>query len=951
MSNRRGGVRARLLQSLVLALCAPFGEAAQGSSGSGGTTFEESLAEGSRLEDRRQNKQAAFTYRRAAQLASAEGRPADEAWARARECRAWWGGGDLEKAKRVCQEALAMARRAPSGKAEAEAEKGLGILDLGRGDYESAERRLLRAADLATSLDEDEILISSLNNLSVAALDRGRIDEAIAYSSRALAASEAFPDTSVRMQFAVPYNLAKALEASGDEESARAWLDRAARSAEATGFGGGLHHVLLESAGLLLRAGDLDGASDYFERAIAWNQAAPDLEEDVALARQGHASTLEARGQIEAALREYLEALKVFEKPGREAASVRTRIAVGRCLATLGRFEAADRELAVAETMARRMGLHVAEELARLERARVLDSRGGPESEASLSRSGDRLAALGLSGEAARAHLGAARAAERRGDRARALEWTLLALSEVELVRANLPAELRWRFLETVHEAYAAAYRLRMHAAGSNEGRSEAMTMAFETIERERSRDLADSARVSLRPAFSREGSKDPEARLDRIQIELLAELPDARRKALLREQADAQRDILLEERGASGRRWTEPKGRATDHRAALEPEEAVLTYTLDEPASLFIATRSGLTVTALRGGPDLKDQVLFFSTLLAQGEPAHAHQSGVALSRALLAPALALLPRGITRLMVAATGDISDLPFGALPHPADGRPLLEHYEVAYIPSLRFIAALREEPPPAGKGAMVLSDPRSASAAVSSARGAMLGPLPHALEEGREVAAYFPTRLLLEGAAATPRAVFDQGSRYSALHFAAHAVTDRQAPMNSALVLSPESASRTGWMTAREIYALNLDAALVTLSSCRSSAGPKTRASTAPSLARAFLYTGSRAVVAGLWDVDDAATRDLMSAFYRELSEGRTVGAAMNRAQRAMARSRGAAHWAGFQVIGDPQAQVTGVVRRPHLAGWEIPLGIVVVGAAAALMAWRPNEGPPLVMA
>ena len=71
-----------------------------------------------------------------------------------------------------------------------------------------------------------------------------------------------------------------------------------------------------------------------------------------------------------------------------------------------------------------------------------------------------------------------------------------------------------------------------------------------------------------------------------------------------------------------------------------------------------------------------------------------------------------------------------------------------------------------------------------------------------------------------------PRAVFERGSSYSALHFAAHAVTDRQAPMNSALVLSPESSSRTGWMTAREIYALKLDAALVTLSSCRSSAGP-----------------------------------------------------------------------------------------------------------------------------
>jgi CHAT domain-containing protein/tetratricopeptide (TPR) repeat protein len=901
-----------------------------------GASFAALIADGERLEYERQFVAASDRFRQAWGLALKGGNLSEQAWGLARECRARWGADLPERATPVCQQALSVAQAAGSQRAEAEALKVLGTLDIGRGDYVTGEPRLRRAASLAATAGETETVMAALNNLAIAALEQGRIDSALENSGEALKVLKASPGASVRMRFAVPFNLAKGLEASGDDESARLWLDHAAKSARETGFAGGLHHVLMESASLLLRAGDVDGASAYYERAIAWNEQAPDSEVDVALARRGLASTLETRGRMEEALLRYRDAFSVFQRRGMQSLSPETLLAIARCLGALRRFDEADRTLDQAHAMAQQMGLRVALEVAKLERAAVREGRRLKDAEGAFERSGKKLAAMGLPSYAARAYAGAARVAEREGDVSRAEAWLLLALSQIEQVQTNLPAELRWRFLETAHETYASLYRLRMRRVGVGaQAPDEAAALAFEVIERERSRDLADAAHVARTTLPGGSETGDPERRLGRIQMELLAEISETKRQTLLRERADAERDLIFRSGGSLQRRWSGVGGGSADHRSTLGPDEALLAYTLDEPAAVFLVTRSEVRVVRLPANPSLRDQVALFSDLFAQGAWSQAGVSGNAVSRALLAPVVRALPGATRRLLIASTGDLAELPFSALPHPVSGSPMLDHFELSYIPSLQFIAVLRGARPPLGEGALVLSDPLSGQPGKSTMRGPVLGPLPYALREGREVAAFFPVHQLFEGPRATPRVVATEGRRHSALHFASHAVTDRQAPMNSALVLSPEDGSRTGWMTAREIYSLSLDSALVTLSACRSSTGPLTRAASVPSLARAFLYAGSRAVVAGLWDADDQATQDLMRLFYDALSQGQTVGTALSTAQREMSQSHNAAHWAGFVVVGDPEARVRGIARP---SSGRMLWGGVGIGALAA--AW-----------
>jgi CHAT domain-containing protein len=98
-----------------------------------------------------------------------------------------------------------------------------------------------------------------------------------------------------------------------------------------------------------------------------------------------------------------------------------------------------------------------------------------------------------------------------------------------------------------------------------------------------------------------------------------------------------------------------------------------------------------------------------------------------------------------------------------------------------------------------------------------------------------------------------------------------------------------------------------LRAELVTVSACRS-AGE--RAYTGEGLigfAWAFLRAGARRVVAGLWDVDDRSTAELMDSMYGRLAAGDSPPAALRQAKLEMIARGGTAakpyYWAPFQVF------------------------------------------------
>ena len=85
---------------------------------------------------------------------------------------------------------------------------------------------------------------------------------------------------------------------------------------------------------------------------------------------------------------------------------------------------------------------------------------------------------------------------------------------------------------------------------------------------------------------------------------------------------------------------------------------------------------------------------------------------------------------------------------------------------------------------------------------------------------------------------------------------------------------------------------LDLDANLVVLSACDTAVGARTTSEGIESMARAFMYAGSRSVVASLWQVADWAAADTMKALYEgAVGEGLSSSQALREAKLAIRRS------------------------------------------------------------
>ena len=87
---------------------------------------------------------------------------------------------------------------------------------------------------------------------------------------------------------------------------------------------------------------------------------------------------------------------------------------------------------------------------------------------------------------------------------------------------------------------------------------------------------------------------------------------------------------------------------------------------------------------------------------------------------------------------------------------------------------------------------------------------------------------------------------------------------------------------------ARDVAELPLRAELVTVSACRSAGERAYSGEGLVGFAWAFLRAGSRRVIAGLWDVDDRSTAELMDVMYARLAAGDSPPRALRAAKLAL---------------------------------------------------------------
>jgi CHAT domain-containing protein len=152
-----------------------------------------------------------------------------------------------------------------------------------------------------------------------------------------------------------------------------------------------------------------------------------------------------------------------------------------------------------------------------------------------------------------------------------------------------------------------------------------------------------------------------------------------------------------------------------------------------------------------------------------------------------------------------------------------------------------------------------------------------------------------------------------KASEYKILHLATHAFVPQKAPERATIVLSfVDRSGQQGFIRLKDIYQLKLQAELVTLSACETSVGEDVKGEGLVGLARGFMYAGVPRVVASLWKVDDEATAELMTNFYKAmLIDNLPASAALRQAQKNMYEHprklewKAPFYWAAFTIQGE----------------------------------------------
>jgi CHAT domain-containing protein len=130
-----------------------------------------------------------------------------------------------------------------------------------------------------------------------------------------------------------------------------------------------------------------------------------------------------------------------------------------------------------------------------------------------------------------------------------------------------------------------------------------------------------------------------------------------------------------------------------------------------------------------------------------------------------------------------------------------------------------------------------------------------------------------------------------------------------------------------GVLTALEVAALDLiGTQLVVLSACDTGVGAVQPSEGAQpgegvyGLRRALVLAGAESQVMSLWKVDDAATQELMVAYYQRLLAGEGRAAALQQAQRTLRQTSAWSHpyfWASFIAGGEWQPLDKGSTTPP----------------------------------
>jgi CHAT domain-containing protein len=157
---------------------------------------------------------------------------------------------------------------------------------------------------------------------------------------------------------------------------------------------------------------------------------------------------------------------------------------------------------------------------------------------------------------------------------------------------------------------------------------------------------------------------------------------------------------------------------------------------------------------------------------------------------------------------------------------------------------------------------------------------------------------------LFIGEECTKDKFLQKANQYDIIHLSLHATSSTINKYDNRIYFAPKFKDT---LFGYEILQKQIKPSLLVLSSCQTAEGKIEAGEGTFSISRYFLQSGAKKIVSSLWKIDDAATAELLTIFYKNLSENKEPYEALINAKRALILNRGSSslfshpqYWAGL---------------------------------------------------
>ncbi|MEL7003516.1 MAG: CHAT domain-containing protein, partial [Bacteroidota bacterium] len=268
-------------------------------------------------------------------------------------------------------------------------------------------------------------------------------------------------------------------------------------------------------------------------------------------------------------------------------------------------------------------------------------------------------------------------------------------------------------------------------------------------------------------------------------------------------------------------------------------------------------------------------------------------------------------IPEDIKEIIIIPDDKLSSIPFEILPYKTH-RHLLANFSIRYASGIsefdrstnqakKDIAILAFAP---FSGTSTSNKLVSLSAADELERSA-LSELPASRREVTAISKLLSGTPLL-GSDASETNFKNLAPRAEIIHLATHSLVSDKNPLYNRILFSlGNSEKEDGNLHTYELFNLDLNADLVTLSACNTGMGKYYTGEGVLGLATGFKFAGVPNLLISLWSVPDVTTAKIMERFYFHLYEGQSKANALRQAKldylaSADGNTSSPYYWAGF---------------------------------------------------